>query len=206
MTGSSDRFPSTHVSLLSRLRDRGNDRAWREFEERYRDLLLRFSRRRGLQPADAEDVVQSVFLSLSRCLPGFRYDPAVGRFRDYLFRAVRNAIGRWKNCPDRAAIQLDMDGDLFADAGDQPTTDERATWEAEWAAHHYRRALARLRESGEERMVRLLERSFDGANAESLAFEFEISVEGIYKARQRARQRLQDLVAEQIREEDDFPQ
>ena len=40
--------PSTAVSLLSRCRDTSDQAAWRELDERYRDLLICFCRRRGL--------------------------------------------------------------------------------------------------------------------------------------------------------------
>lgn len=203
VSAGSDPLPSTHLSLLSRLRDGSDQQAWSDFEARYRELVLRFCRRKGLQAADAEDVAQGVFFSLSRALPGFIYDPSSGRFRDYLFRCVRNAIFHWSKCPDRGLLQLDTN-ELLSNSNGVVSADEEQAWEAEWAAHHYRRALARLRETGEERAVRLLERSFDGVSVDSLAAEFELSVEGVYKARQRARQRLQALVAEQIREEDEF--
>lgn len=205
MLNNRNAFPSTHVSLLGRLRNGADDGAWVEFQDRYRDLLLRFCRRRGLQAADAEDAVQAVFLSLSRRLPGFSYDPAMGRFRDYLFRCVRNAIFHWSKCPDRKLLQLGTNEFLAAidDAG-TASTDEQQVWETEWAAYHYRRALARLSETGEDRLVRLLERSFEGATSEQLAAEFNLSLEGTYKARQRGRQRLQQLVIEQIREEDEL--
>ena len=47
----------TRASLLSRVRNVSDEGAWREFEALYHDLLVRFCRRRGLQEADASDVV-----------------------------------------------------------------------------------------------------------------------------------------------------
>ncbi|MCC6358989.1 MAG: sigma-70 family RNA polymerase sigma factor [Phycisphaerales bacterium] len=193
-------IPTTQVTLLSRLRERSNDGAWREFENRYRDLLLRFCRRRGLQPADAEDVVQNVFLSLSKSLPGFTYDPRLGRFRDYLFRCIRHAITKsrthWGFQSLSASPMAGASGTV------DPSIDESAAWEREWAAHHYRRALSRLRAEVDASTVQILERSVAGSSAESLAAEFGIEVESVYRARHRARQRLQTFVEEQIREED----
>lgn len=194
-------YPPTHASLLSRLRDRTDHRAWQEFESRYRDLLLRFCCRRGLQPADAEDVVQDVFTSLSQSLSGFSYDPAVGRFHCYLFRCIRNGISHWARRGDRGCQRLESDV-AAAVADSDAGSHEREIWEAEWAAHHYRRALERVRAVLDAQTVAILERSLEGAGVTQLASELSMSVDAVYKARQRSRERLQDLVAEQIREED----
>ncbi len=53
--------PVTHPSLLVRLRDRNDDQAWCEFTEIYGPLAYRLAKRRGLQEADAQDLVQDVF-------------------------------------------------------------------------------------------------------------------------------------------------
>ncbi len=205
MQSSGNEFPSTHASLLCRLKD-GTDRAaWSEFQARYRELLLRFCRRRGLQPADAEDVVQNVLLSLSRAMPGFTYDPSKGRFRDYLFRCIRNGIARWAACPKGEPARLvHTEGELWPDVEDrQATAAEAEAWEQEWAAHHYRRALARLSSDGDDTMYQLLQRSIEGASVADLSAQFGMTTDAVYKARQRARDRVQSMVAEQIREEDE---
>src|SRR5262245_21131416 len=100
---------TTHPSLLARLRDPRDEPAWREFEARYRDLVRRFCRRKGLQESDAEDVGQFVFLALARTLPTFRLEPGRGRFRDYLGCAVTNAIHRLHSSPTGRVRLLDTD-------------------------------------------------------------------------------------------------
>lgn len=42
-------------------------------------LLAGFARRRGLQGADCDDLVQDVLMALVKAMPGFRYDPHKGR-------------------------------------------------------------------------------------------------------------------------------
>ena len=69
----------TRPSLLRRVQNSGDGQAWREFDERYRDLILRYCRRRDLQEADAEDVRQQVMLGLTQSLPRFTYDPTKGK-------------------------------------------------------------------------------------------------------------------------------
>ena len=84
---------------LERVKNRSDDEAWREFEARYGDLIIGYCRSRGLQLTDAEDIRQTIMLSLATALVGFEYDPKRGRFRYYLGRAVRNAMnGREIGC------------------------------------------------------------------------------------------------------------
>ena len=85
---------TTHASLLIRLRDGADSAAWKEFHERYGELIRGFARRRDLQAADCDDVAQEVMLSLSKAMPGFRYDPCKGKFRSYLKTVTLRAIFR----------------------------------------------------------------------------------------------------------------
>lgn len=201
---SSESHPqSTPVSLFSRLRDPGDHAAWREFQHRYHEMLRRFCRKRGLQPADAEDVVQTVFINLSKALPGFTYDPRRGRFRDYLFRCVRNSISEWARRRDGRCVALDTSmGQSLASADDAGNGPDAAQWRKEWVAHHYRVALERLRGDFDARNVAIFERNVDGQSVPDLAREHGIDEQTIYAARRRIRARLQELIAEQVRDED----
>lgn len=196
---------STSTSLLSRLRDVGDHVAWQEFDARYRKLLLRYCWRRGMSHTDAEDIVQLVFAGIARSLPQFMYDPERGRFRDYLFCCVRNAILQWQRRPERRHRPLDsaIDESLAHDwATARPDTAERQAWQAEWVAHHYRMALAAVARTFDRRSVELFERLVAGARPVALAQELGVSEDAIYKVRQRVRDRMRALIAQQVLEED----
>ena len=55
-----DEVPDTRPSLLVRLCDPKDDRAWTEFTAIYSPLIYRFACRKGFQDADAADLVQEV--------------------------------------------------------------------------------------------------------------------------------------------------
>lgn len=197
--------PVTSVSLLSRLRDLTDHASWREFDRRYRELLLRFCRRQGLSAVDAEDVVQKVLVSMTRTLPQFTYDSKRGRFRDYLYRCVRNGISEWTRRPNPACPSLLPCGDACADAADR-ASDQRdpleEAWESEWVAHHYRLAMTSVRQTFDARSVEVFDRSVAGAKVAELARVFEMSEQAVYKVRQRIRARMEELIAQQVRDED----
>src|SRR5260370_29507301 len=80
-----DDTPTTRVSLLVRLRDPHDERAWFEFTEIYTPLVLRLARQRGLQDADAADLAQEVFQAVAHAMERQAFDPARGSFRGWLF-------------------------------------------------------------------------------------------------------------------------
>lgn len=196
--------PTTAASLLTRVRDPSDQAAWREFDERYRALLTRFCCRRNLARADAEDVVQRVFANLSRSLASFTYQPQRGRFRDYLFRCTRNAIAEWRRRPERRDRPLFTDGQSeFSEHAVAPASEEETRlWEDEWVAHHYRMALETVRRTFNHRSVEVFDRLIHGDSPRAIASEMGMTDDAIYKIQQRVRQRMEELIAEQITEED----
>jgi RNA polymerase sigma factor (sigma-70 family) len=84
--------PSTQASLLIRLRDHGDERAWAEFTEVYGPAVLQLARRRGLQDADAQDLVQDVFRAVAGAIHRYDPDPNRGSFRGWLSRISVNLI------------------------------------------------------------------------------------------------------------------
>ncbi|MGA2063730.1 MAG: sigma-70 family RNA polymerase sigma factor [Thermoguttaceae bacterium] len=87
--------PPTRASLLLRLRDWQDHEAWIEFVTLYEPVTYRLLRRNGLQDADAREVMQELFLAVSRSID--RWDPAKdrGSFRGWLRRVARNLVVNW---------------------------------------------------------------------------------------------------------------
>jgi RNA polymerase sigma-70 factor (ECF subfamily) len=84
--------PETRQSLLVRLKDRADHEAWQEFTEIYQPLIFRLACQRGLQHADAEDLVQQVLAAVARAIDRWEADPQRARFRTWLSRIASNAI------------------------------------------------------------------------------------------------------------------
>jgi RNA polymerase sigma factor (sigma-70 family) len=82
--------PDTRASLLLRLQQPDDERAWQEFVEIYQPLIERLAIRYGLQSADAQDISQEVLARVAKAIPEWEHDPARGSFRGWLTRVTRN--------------------------------------------------------------------------------------------------------------------
>jgi RNA polymerase sigma-70 factor (ECF subfamily) len=191
---------TTSGSLLLRVRNASDTAAWLEFENRYSELIRRYCARRGIKSADIDDISQLVWVDLARRLRGFEYDAAKGRFRGYLGRVVQNAISRHFARDKRNVLALD---DVVHTAIADDSDDVDKAWDQEWVDHHYRLAMQTIERTFEETSVALFKRLLAGATVAQVAADLGMTVAAVTQAKHRIRVRMKDLIAWQIREEDE---
>jgi RNA polymerase sigma-70 factor (ECF subfamily) len=97
--------PETIPSLLFRASMIPRDQAaWGKLVHRYGPCIWYWCRERGMQRADAEDVMQSVLSTLAAKLPGFQYDPARS-FRGFLRKLTEDALcDAWRKKKRHVAV------------------------------------------------------------------------------------------------------
>ena len=188
-------FPDTRDSLVARLAEPDDHEAWREFVAAYGPAVYRLARKRGLQPADADDLTQRVFLAVARAVGGWKPDPARGRFRSWLATIARNAAvnALSRRPPDAAAGGTGL---LELLAG-QPEPDERTRDAVRLEARRglFRLAAARVRgEIGEATWEAFRLTAVEGRSAEAAAATLGKTVGAVYAARGRAIRRLREEV------------
>src|SRR5688572_4453735 len=96
-------LPATRASLLVRLRDPQDGEAWRQFVQVYASVVYGFARKRGLQDADAADLMQDVFRAVSAAIGRLNYDPGRGSFRSWLYAVTRSKLSNFFNGRKRHA-------------------------------------------------------------------------------------------------------
>ena len=84
--------PLTSKSLILRIRDASDSDAWSHFETLYSPIVRSYCRRRGVQEADIDDLVQEVMVSVSKAIRSFEYDPGRGRFRSWFGTIAANKL------------------------------------------------------------------------------------------------------------------
>ena len=177
------RTPTTSETLLRDLAARPDSPRAEEFARLYEPVLRRYvaQARVGhapIQPADCDDLVQEVFVAVRSALPSFRYDRSRGRFRDYLRRAVRNAVVRLQSRPQPLPAEM-------AESVPAPAPDEGDT---ETMLRIWTLALSRVFRSGRfapnTRMV-FRRVALEGEPPADVAREFKLRVNAVYQIRNR---------------------
>lgn len=191
-----DESPETRRSLIVRLGDAEDSRAWHEFVTLYEPLVLRLARRKGLQDADARDVCQDVFRAVAGAV--HRWDPARGSFRGWLSAIVRNLL---VNFLSRGGRQPRGSGrtSMIALLEASPTEDPSATalFEREHRRRLFQWACEEVRRESTSSAWRAFEQTaIEGRGPVDVAAELGTSVGAVYVARSRIlakiRRKIQD--------------
>jgi RNA polymerase sigma-70 factor (ECF subfamily) len=177
---------TTSISLLERLRQRGDQEAWKRLTELYTPLLFYWAKRLGLQPQDAADLVQDVFTALVQKLPEFSYDRHKS-FRGWLRTVLLN---RWRDTRRRRTeAPLAADDSAFEDLVVPDGAAELG--EADYQQNLLRRALELMQADFQPATWKACwEYVVAGRPAAEVAAELGISVGMVYVAKSRVLSRL----------------
>lgn len=189
-------LPRTRQSLLLRLSQNSSD-AWAEFLDVYEQAIYQFSRRRGLQDADAWDVTQDVLAAVDKKVESWDPDEAKGKFRGWLFRVARNiAVDKVIEQTRRAAASGDSKvGEMLAQTP-QAREEETTIFWMEYRRTLMGRAVEQIRQEFKESSWRsFIMTTVDGRQADKVAEELGISVGSVYAAKFRIVSRIRKLVA-----------
>jgi len=181
---------TTSVTLLQRLKNPGDQAAWRRFVELYTPLLLFWTRRTGLNETDAADVTQDVLIVLLNELPEFQYDPA-RTFRGWLRTVTLNKIrARFR----RRALPSG-NGDIGLSGVSAPD-DLGELWEEEYRHHVVASALTLMKDEFEPTTWQACwEHTVSGRSAAEVGRELGLSEGAVYVAKCRVLRRLRQELA-----------
>lgn len=188
--------PQTRVTLLNRLKDGSDTDAWVEFVRLYGPVVYGFARKRGLQDADAADLMQEVLRSVARNAVKLDYDPKRGTFRGWLYTITRNKIYNFltaqKNRPrgsgDSGAVErLDAIPDRAADKDDD--------WDIEYERRLSAKAMDRVRHEFQPNTWQAFwGTAVDGRPAQEVGDELKMTAGAVYVAKSRVLARLREEV------------
>lgn len=198
--------PLTRVTLLARIRDGRDAAAWREFVHLYGPVVYRFARNRGLQDADAADLMQDVLRSVARNAHRMEYDPKRGTFRGWLYTVTRNKIYNFLSAQrNRPRGSGDPDAHERLDA--TPARDDGQGPDAEWEKEYQRRLSARAMERVRDEFQpstwqAFWETAVEGKAAAEVGAGLKMSPGAVYVAKSRVLARLRDEVRKLMDDED----
>lgn len=189
-------FPETNHSLIARVKDLGDGASWVEFLGIYQPVVYRMARRRQLQDADAQDVMQQVFLSISRSIEGWEPGDGQPPFRAWLTTIARNAITKaLARRPRDRATGTTSAADLLEN---QPAAEATASEiMAEARREIIRWATEQIRSEFSEEIWQLFQQTaIDGVPIPDVAKSSGRSAGSIYVVRFRVIARLKEKIQE----------
>ena len=190
---------TTRKTLLSKIKDPNNRRAWEEFYDQYAGPVQRYARKLGLGAADAADVLQETMVELIRILPDFKYDRKRGQFRNFVLTIAHHRVQTaWRRRKRRREIALDDAGgpaladSMAGDPGNAPDSEA----EQKWREEIFQEALNRLAaEPGLNRRTLDIFRACVIGNrpAAEVARQFGVTPNHVYQIKHRLTGRLRTL-------------
>ena len=184
----------TRVSLLLRVRDPKDQDAWSEFVDIYSPIIFRMASRKGLQPADAEDLVQQVLLAVSKAIESREHDRTRAKFRTWLRRVTENAI---LNAVTRAKPDRGVGGTDFVELLQQHSAAEEDSrlFRRQRQEEIFRHAAEQIRaEFAEETWQAFWRTAVEGQSCDAVANDLNRSLGSVYAARSRVVKRLNEKV------------
>lgn len=187
--------PTTRASLLLRLRDRQDHEAWAEFVSLYEPVAYRLLRRHGLQDADAHEVLQDLFVAVSRGIERFEPDASRGSFRNWLRLVIRNLVINYLKQRGRRTAAVGGT-DMLAMLELVPAAgDETAEFDLELQRSLFQRAAERVRAEVQPASWQAFwETAVVGASVSDVASNLGMTVGAVRVAKCRVLARLQVAV------------
>lgn len=188
----------TSLSLLDRLCNQADAEAWTRLVEVYTPVLQQWLRRYDvLAPADVDDLVQDVLLTLSKEIAQFRPNQERGAFRAWLRTILVNRLRYfWRARQHRPQA---IGGSDFAEQLEQ-LCDDKSQISRLWDSEHDRQVMRRLFALVEPRFAPESWQAFrrqmvDGASADDVAAQMNMPLHSVYAAKSRVLKALRELAA-----------
>lgn len=195
--------PLTRASLLVQLRNGANHVAWHEFMQLYGPVVYGFARKRGLQDADAADLMQDVMRSVSTSIGRLEYDRTQGTFRGWLFTITRNKVFNFLSA---RRIRPQATGDTSTNRlldSHPDVSDGSEVWEAEYQRRLASLAMERIKGEFQEKTWQAFWlTAVDGIAAPDVAQQVGLSPGAVYVAKSRVLARLKEEVESMRRQEE----
>ncbi len=188
-------LPLTEPSLLIRLRDPRDGWAWERFSELYAPIVYGFAKRRGLQDADAADLTQDVLRTVVHAARSLEYDPALGKFRTWLFKIVNCRIVDFWRGQKKESTGTGDSGSIELLQNQPDRNGESTDWDMNYYRQVFHYAAWQVRGDFQDTTWQAFWRTaVDGEAAKAVAEPLGMSVAAVYLAKARVMSRLKEQI------------
>ena len=178
----------TNQSLLIRLKDQQDEKSWDHFVKYYQPFIYVILRRMGMNHHDTEEISQKTILKIWQKLPAY-YDSSVyGKFRNWIGRITHNAAVDFFKASKRYDKKLNNLKENTFKAHTDSEVDSMA--EKEWQGYLTSMAWKNIEGKVSDNAMKMFSKLTDGELAESIAQEFDVSVNTVYVYKKRVKEQM----------------
>ena len=172
--------------------------AWSIFVRIYSPLVYRFGIRKGLQDADAADLVQNVLREVAKVIGNFDYDPEAGKFRSWLFTVARYSLNRIRTA-QRLQVAGTGDSQTRQILNNEPDKSDPpdAFWEKEYKQRLFEWAAEEIRPTVQPRTWKAFRMTaVEGRSPDEVADTLQMKIGSVYVAKNRILTSLRNKIRE----------
>lgn len=201
MAQSVDELIPTRATLLQRLKNWQDQSSWQEFFDTYWKLIYRVALKAGLTETEAQDVVQETMVSVSKHMPAFKYDPAIGSFKAWLLKLTRwrilDQFRKRSPLQHRPLSQDTATGTRTVDkVVDPKSQDLDAVWNLEWEQTVLEAALLKVKRRVDAQKFQIFDLYMNKEwSAARVAEAFGVSIDQVYLAKHRVTEAIKEEVS-----------
>lgn len=180
-----DTFTST--ALLEGLLEQQNAKAWQQFNQLYRPMVVAFARKLGLSEVDAEDAAQETLIAFVRAYRDGAYDRTKGRLRSWVFGIAHKKVLDIRRRWGREMVLADKtQGTAYMESLMSPEDMEKQLWEPEYHRAVLRICLDMVRPQVQEKTFRAFELVvFEGLSGNEAAEQLDMTANAVFIAKNR---------------------
>ena len=173
------------TTLLEKIRQWENQEAWLRFFHAYGPFIYRRAARRGLNDAEAQEVVQETMLGVAKKIAAYQRQPGTP-FRHWLnviiTRRIHTQLARRRRSPASLdAPREGASGSPLEELADPASVEPDETWERDWQENLLRAALARVRERVRPKHFQIYEyHVLKGRDARETARDLDTTLAQVY--------------------------
>ncbi len=192
---------TTRSSVLKAVANTEDAVAWGRFFDLYAGFVFSIARSKGLSAEDADDVVQNVFIDLSRKMPSFTYDRTKGHFRSYLLELVNwRIIDKLKSGKRETELKESFSE---SEKTNPRGGNDAAVIERIWQSAALNEALRRLEpDVNPDHFAAFVESTVEGIDTETVMKLHGITRDNLYQIRARLTTKLKPLIESVLKEMD----
>ena len=182
---------TTKKTLLSKISDGDDNISWDDFFEMYRPLIFIRGRDFGFSKTECDDLIQLVMAEIFKMRTTFTYNPAKGRFRDYMKKIIFHQALRLKKEIYKGKMYVELSEDLM-----EENDKLEQSWQEEWEAQQMKMALDELKHKIEPVTYQAFDLyALQNCPAEEVAAWLKISVNSVYLAKTRSIAKLKEIIS-----------